>query len=121
MIITTTTVTPTPTAATIFTNHNRTEDRKPSGLSWPPPTESNKIYRNRPLCKKCTLHHTGPCTVKWAKLSMKPTIRFLQLVSEQVALDIQGYTWFWFDEKKVFVLVEVLPDFDVNINEKIIN
>ncbi|GJV05366.1 reverse transcriptase domain-containing protein [Tanacetum coccineum] len=20
--------------------------------------------RNRPLCKKCTLHHTGPCTVK---------------------------------------------------------
>ncbi|GJV92378.1 hypothetical protein Tco_1540191 [Tanacetum coccineum] len=47
---------------------------------------------------------------------MKPTIRFLQLVSEQVALDIQGYTWFWFDEKKVFVLVEVLLIFDAQAN-----
>ncbi|GJW29065.1 putative reverse transcriptase domain-containing protein [Tanacetum coccineum] len=28
------------------------------------PTENNRYTRNRPLCKKCTLHHTGPCTVK---------------------------------------------------------
>ncbi|GJU31788.1 putative reverse transcriptase domain-containing protein [Tanacetum coccineum] len=26
--------------------------------------ENNGYTRNRPLCKKCTLHHTGPCTVK---------------------------------------------------------
>ncbi|GJT90807.1 reverse transcriptase domain-containing protein [Tanacetum coccineum] len=28
------------------------------------PTENNGYTGNRPLCKKCTLHHTGPCTVK---------------------------------------------------------
>ncbi|GJR22657.1 reverse transcriptase domain-containing protein [Tanacetum coccineum] len=28
------------------------------------PTENNGYVGNRPLCKKCTLHHTGPCTVK---------------------------------------------------------
>ncbi|GJX90322.1 reverse transcriptase domain-containing protein [Tanacetum coccineum] len=28
------------------------------------PTENNGYIGNRPLCKKCTLHHTGPCTVK---------------------------------------------------------
>ncbi|GKD28478.1 reverse transcriptase domain-containing protein, partial [Tanacetum coccineum] len=28
------------------------------------PTKNNRYTRNRPLCKKCTLHHTGPCTVK---------------------------------------------------------
>ncbi|GKE68245.1 reverse transcriptase domain-containing protein [Tanacetum coccineum] len=28
------------------------------------PTEDNGYTRNCPLCKKCTLHHTGPCTVK---------------------------------------------------------
>ncbi|GKB44354.1 hypothetical protein Tco_0889296 [Tanacetum coccineum] len=28
------------------------------------PTENNGYTRNRPLCKKCTLHHTGPYTVK---------------------------------------------------------
>nr|GEW19771.1 reverse transcriptase domain-containing protein [Tanacetum cinerariifolium] len=27
-------------------------------------TENSGYTRNRPLCKKCTLHHTGPCTVK---------------------------------------------------------
>ncbi|GKE67804.1 reverse transcriptase domain-containing protein [Tanacetum coccineum] len=27
-------------------------------------TENNGYTRNRPLCKKCTLHHTGPCIVK---------------------------------------------------------
>ncbi|GKD30280.1 reverse transcriptase domain-containing protein, partial [Tanacetum coccineum] len=29
------------------------------------PTENNRYTGNRPLCKKCTLHHTGPCTVKY--------------------------------------------------------
>ncbi|GKD76225.1 putative reverse transcriptase domain-containing protein [Tanacetum coccineum] len=28
------------------------------------PTENNGYTGNRPLCKKCTLHHIGPCTVK---------------------------------------------------------
>ncbi|GJY91595.1 putative reverse transcriptase domain-containing protein [Tanacetum coccineum] len=28
------------------------------------PTENNGYIRIRPLCKKCTLRHTGPCTVK---------------------------------------------------------
>ncbi|GJT49499.1 putative reverse transcriptase domain-containing protein [Tanacetum coccineum] len=28
------------------------------------PTENNGYTGNRPLCKKYTLHHTGPCTVK---------------------------------------------------------
>ncbi|GJY26937.1 putative reverse transcriptase domain-containing protein [Tanacetum coccineum] len=28
------------------------------------PTENNGYTRNHPLCKKCTLHHIGPCTVK---------------------------------------------------------
>ncbi|GJU35531.1 putative reverse transcriptase domain-containing protein [Tanacetum coccineum] len=27
-------------------------------------TENNGYIGNRPLCKKCTLHHKGPCTVK---------------------------------------------------------
>ncbi|GJU21271.1 putative reverse transcriptase domain-containing protein [Tanacetum coccineum] len=28
------------------------------------PIENNGYTKNRPLCKKCTLHHIGPCTVK---------------------------------------------------------
>ncbi|GKC16856.1 putative reverse transcriptase domain-containing protein [Tanacetum coccineum] len=28
------------------------------------PTENNRYTGSLPLCKKCTLHHTGPCTVK---------------------------------------------------------
>ncbi|GJU39612.1 reverse transcriptase domain-containing protein [Tanacetum coccineum] len=28
------------------------------------PTENNGYTGNRPLCKKCTLHHIGPCTIK---------------------------------------------------------
>ncbi|GJS97969.1 hypothetical protein Tco_0819139 [Tanacetum coccineum] len=28
------------------------------------PTKNNRYTGNRPLCKKCTMHHTGPCTVK---------------------------------------------------------
>nr|GEX48626.1 hypothetical protein [Tanacetum cinerariifolium] len=29
------------------------------------PTVNSWYTGNRPLCKKCTLHHTGPCTVKY--------------------------------------------------------
>ncbi|GJS76637.1 putative reverse transcriptase domain-containing protein [Tanacetum coccineum] len=28
------------------------------------PTENNRYAGNLPLCKRCNLHHTGPCTVK---------------------------------------------------------
>ncbi|GJT67189.1 putative reverse transcriptase domain-containing protein [Tanacetum coccineum] len=28
------------------------------------PTKNNRYTGSLPLCKKCTLHHTGPCTVK---------------------------------------------------------
>ncbi|GJT33076.1 reverse transcriptase domain-containing protein [Tanacetum coccineum] len=28
------------------------------------PTENSRYIGSFPLCKKCTLHHTGPCTVK---------------------------------------------------------
>ncbi|GKC29392.1 hypothetical protein Tco_1036686, partial [Tanacetum coccineum] len=28
------------------------------------PAENNEYIGNHPLCKKCTLHHTSPCTVK---------------------------------------------------------
>ncbi|GJU02117.1 putative reverse transcriptase domain-containing protein [Tanacetum coccineum] len=28
------------------------------------PTENNRYAGNLPLCKRCALHHTGPCTVK---------------------------------------------------------
>ncbi|GKD24874.1 reverse transcriptase domain-containing protein [Tanacetum coccineum] len=28
------------------------------------PTENSRYTGSFPLCKKCTLHHTGPCTVK---------------------------------------------------------
>ncbi|GJW05055.1 reverse transcriptase domain-containing protein [Tanacetum coccineum] len=28
------------------------------------PTKNNGYTGNRPLCKKCTLHHIGPCTIK---------------------------------------------------------
>nr|GEZ57517.1 putative reverse transcriptase domain-containing protein [Tanacetum cinerariifolium] len=30
----------------------------------PTPAENNGYNENNPLCKKCTLHHTGPCTAK---------------------------------------------------------
>nr|GEY11895.1 putative reverse transcriptase domain-containing protein [Tanacetum cinerariifolium] len=28
------------------------------------PAENNRYTGNLPLCKRCTLHHTGPCTIK---------------------------------------------------------
>ncbi|GJS18367.1 reverse transcriptase domain-containing protein [Tanacetum coccineum] len=41
-------------------------DRKPSGASYAATlTENNGYTGNRPLCKKCTLHHIRPCTVNY--------------------------------------------------------
>ncbi|GKD13696.1 putative reverse transcriptase domain-containing protein [Tanacetum coccineum] len=51
MIITTTTVTPTPTTAIIITNHNRTEDRKPSGLMLPPQLKIIDILETVPFVR----------------------------------------------------------------------
>ncbi|GJX87618.1 putative reverse transcriptase domain-containing protein [Tanacetum coccineum] len=60
----------------VFSCSNRTEDYKvkfatgtltEEALSWSyaiTPTENHRYTGNRPLCKKCTLHHIGPCTVK---------------------------------------------------------
>ncbi|GJX90270.1 putative reverse transcriptase domain-containing protein [Tanacetum coccineum] len=60
----------------VFSRSNCTEDCKvkfatgtltEEALSWSyavTPTENNGYIGNRPLCKKCTMHHTGPCTVK---------------------------------------------------------
>nr|GFA58093.1 reverse transcriptase domain-containing protein [Tanacetum cinerariifolium] len=28
------------------------------------PTENRRYTRNCPLCQRCTLHHTGPCTIR---------------------------------------------------------
>ncbi|GKF91181.1 reverse transcriptase domain-containing protein, partial [Tanacetum coccineum] len=54
---TTTTTTATPTTATIITNHNRTEDRKPSGLMLPPLLQLKIIGH---LTKNC--RNKGPVT-----------------------------------------------------------
>ncbi|GJV05364.1 putative reverse transcriptase domain-containing protein [Tanacetum coccineum] len=34
------------------------------------PTENSRYTRSLPLCKKCTLHHTGPCTIKCQTCNM---------------------------------------------------
>ncbi|GKF34155.1 reverse transcriptase domain-containing protein, partial [Tanacetum coccineum] len=48
-----------------FTNNNIIEGKKPSGLMLSAPTENSRYTESLPLCKKCTLHHTGPYTVKF--------------------------------------------------------
>ncbi|GJT25398.1 reverse transcriptase domain-containing protein [Tanacetum coccineum] len=40
------------------------KDRKPSGLMPSLQLKNNGYTGNCPLCKKCTLHYTRPCTVK---------------------------------------------------------
>ncbi|GKA76741.1 reverse transcriptase domain-containing protein [Tanacetum coccineum] len=49
-----------------YNNHQPQQNRRHETFrsSAATPTENNGYTRNRPLCKKCTLHHTGPCTVK---------------------------------------------------------
>ncbi|GJT49660.1 reverse transcriptase domain-containing protein [Tanacetum coccineum] len=43
-------------------DHNRRQETFRSYVVTP--IENNGYIGNRPLCKKCTLHHIGPCTVK---------------------------------------------------------
>ncbi|GKE46578.1 reverse transcriptase domain-containing protein, partial [Tanacetum coccineum] len=49
-----------------YNNHQPEQNRKHETFrSYAvTPTENNGYIGNRPLCKKCTLHHTRPCTVK---------------------------------------------------------
>ncbi|GJS33435.1 hypothetical protein Tco_0531817 [Tanacetum coccineum] len=62
MIITTTIVTPHKRYNSH--QHNRTVRQETFKAYAATPTENNGYTGNRPLCKKCTMHHTGPCTVK---------------------------------------------------------
>ncbi|GKG18969.1 hypothetical protein Tco_0376068 [Tanacetum coccineum] len=69
MIITTTAITTTPTTATIITNDNRTEDRKPSGLMLPLQLKTMGILetvpcRERALCKSVPKDHQQQCPGK---------------------------------------------------------
>ncbi|GKD28872.1 putative reverse transcriptase domain-containing protein [Tanacetum coccineum] len=49
-----------------YNNHQPQQNRRhETFMSYAvTPTENNGYIGNRPLCKKCTMHHTGPCTVK---------------------------------------------------------
>ncbi|GKD62224.1 reverse transcriptase domain-containing protein [Tanacetum coccineum] len=49
-----------------YNNHHPQQNRRqePFRSYAATPTENNGYIGNRPLCKKCTLHHTGPCIVK---------------------------------------------------------
>ncbi|GJW16310.1 reverse transcriptase domain-containing protein [Tanacetum coccineum] len=49
-----------------YNNHQPQQNRRHETLRSyvVTPTKNNGYTRNRPLCKKCTLHHTGPCTAK---------------------------------------------------------
>nr|GEX48930.1 reverse transcriptase domain-containing protein [Tanacetum cinerariifolium] len=49
-----------------YNNHQSQQNRRQETFrSYAATLTKNIGYtRNRPLCKKCTLHHTGPCTVK---------------------------------------------------------
>ncbi|GKD12145.1 reverse transcriptase domain-containing protein [Tanacetum coccineum] len=48
----------------MITKNNKIEGKKPSGLMLSPQLKNSGYTRSLPLCKKCTLHHTGPYTVK---------------------------------------------------------
>ncbi|GJS70153.1 reverse transcriptase domain-containing protein [Tanacetum coccineum] len=50
------------------------------------PTENNRYTGNRPLCKKCNLHHTGPCTVNESYL---PCLRREMALCKSVLKDHQ--------------------------------
>nr|GEV07253.1 putative reverse transcriptase domain-containing protein [Tanacetum cinerariifolium] len=49
-----------------YNNHHPQQNRRQETFrSYAATLAENSGYtRNRPMCKKCTLHHTGPCTVK---------------------------------------------------------
>ncbi|GJT02320.1 reverse transcriptase domain-containing protein [Tanacetum coccineum] len=49
-----------------YNNHQPQQNRRQETFKAyaATPTENNGYTGNHPLCKKCTMHHTGPCTVK---------------------------------------------------------
>ncbi|GJY32670.1 reverse transcriptase domain-containing protein, partial [Tanacetum coccineum] len=49
-----------------YNNHQPQQNRKQETFKAyaTTPTENSGYIGNSPLCKKCTLHHTGPCTVR---------------------------------------------------------
>ncbi|GJW76894.1 reverse transcriptase domain-containing protein [Tanacetum coccineum] len=63
---TTTTTTRNTNTNNRYNNHQPQQNRRQETFRAyaATPTENNRYTGNRPLCKKCTLHHTGPCTVK---------------------------------------------------------
>nr|GEU60783.1 reverse transcriptase domain-containing protein [Tanacetum cinerariifolium] len=49
---------------TVKGNDLKTYKKETFGSYVATPAENSGYTGNRPLCKKCTLHHTGPCTTK---------------------------------------------------------
>ncbi|GJT45987.1 reverse transcriptase domain-containing protein [Tanacetum coccineum] len=49
-----------------YNNHQSQQDRRQEAVKAyaATPAENNRYALNLPLCRKCDLHHTGPCTVK---------------------------------------------------------
>ncbi|GJR50434.1 putative reverse transcriptase domain-containing protein [Tanacetum coccineum] len=49
-----------------YSNHQPQQNRRQETFRSyaATPTENNGYTGNRPLCKKCNLHHIGPCTIK---------------------------------------------------------
>ncbi|GJZ26503.1 putative reverse transcriptase domain-containing protein [Tanacetum coccineum] len=49
-----------------YNNHQPQQNRRQEAIIAyaATPAENNRYTGNRPLCKKCTLHHIGPCTTK---------------------------------------------------------
>nr|GEZ92215.1 putative reverse transcriptase domain-containing protein [Tanacetum cinerariifolium] len=56
--------------------------RKEADRAYPvTPAKNNGYNGNSPLCKKCTLHHTGPCTAKCYTCNKKSDERRLKDIS----------------------------------------
>ncbi|GKA39466.1 putative reverse transcriptase domain-containing protein [Tanacetum coccineum] len=49
-----------------YNNHQSQQNRRQEAVKAyaATPAENNRYAGNLPLCRKCDLHHTGPCTVK---------------------------------------------------------
>ncbi|GKB16475.1 reverse transcriptase domain-containing protein [Tanacetum coccineum] len=49
-----------------YNNHQPKQNRRQKAVKdyATTPAENNRYVGNLPLCRKCDLHHTGPCTVK---------------------------------------------------------
>ncbi|GKB07462.1 putative reverse transcriptase domain-containing protein [Tanacetum coccineum] len=49
-----------------YNNHQQQQNKRQEAIRayTATPAKNNGYTRNRPLCRKCTLHHTGPCNVK---------------------------------------------------------